>query len=230
VVVLEFLGVALALLAAAATFELEGPALTITYSVIVCVGMYLTLQLKQKLHHAQAVGFLLIPVFLHSLTMWQGIGRTKSAASTNIDAILSWWVLSLELLGIGYLFYKKSKSEDNKEAVTISAAYLIGGVFLSLYTLWHTLEIFIAKADTAHATALAISTMLGLGLYVISRIESYKKSMYTGAAVLGFVVVRLLLVEVWDMALFQRVIIFSFIGILLMSTAFIKPKRKEGSS
>jgi len=138
-----------------------------------------------------------------------------------------WGLLATELFILGYLFYKESVAKQLKEAVTLSAVYLIGSIYLALFTLWKVLESSITDADTAHAIALVLCTIVGIGLYFISKVESHKKSMYTGASILGFVVIRLLFVEVWTMELFQRVIVFILIGILLMSTSFIKAKREE---
>jgi len=229
-VIIEYLGVALALLAAAATFELDGPALTITYSIIVCVGIFLMLKINQKLQHAQALGFLLIPVFLHSYSVWESRKYTFNRGveiTTDYSTLFVWGLLATELFILGYLFYKESVAKQLKEAVTLSAVYLIGSIYLALFTLWKVLESSITDADTAHAIALVLCTIVGIGLYFISKVESHKKSMYTGASILGFVVIRLLFVEVWTMELFQRVIVFILIGILLMSTSFIKAKREE---
>jgi hypothetical protein len=48
-----------------------------------------------------------------------------------------------------------------------------------------------------------------------------------GGVLIGVVVGRLLLVEVWDMALAGRIVTFFIIGTLLMSTAFIGRRPKE---
>jgi len=226
-VVLEYVAVALALLAAAATFELEGPALSITYSALVSAGIFLVLQLNRQLRSAQAVGLLFIPVFLHSIVLWQSNMLSYSSISQPIryDHLIIWWVLVLEIFAIGYYFYRSAMKQQLRDAVTISAAYLIAGTFLGLFALWHQLEAIVANPDTAHSIALIISTLVGIVVYFVSRVNAYKKSTYTGAAVLGFVVLRLLFVEVWSMDLVPRVIVFSLIGLLLMSTAFVKPRK-----
>jgi hypothetical protein len=49
-----------------------------------------------------------------------------------------------------------------------------------------------------------------------------------GGLLIGFVILRLLLVDIWDMEIGGRVIVFILVGILLMSTAFISRRIVSG--
>ncbi|MBI4021961.1 MAG: hypothetical protein HY372_01255, partial [Candidatus Andersenbacteria bacterium] len=57
-----------------------------------------------------------------------------------------------------------------------------------------------------------------------------------GAVLLGFVVLRLLFIDVWKLALTGRIITFFLVGALLVSTAFLgrrhaaRPRASEASS
>lgn len=226
-VILEYTAVALALVASAATFELDGDVLTITYSLLACVGIFLTLAITRDVKHAQTAGFLLLPVFLRSLVLWLDTNTYGIfGGGTTFSQLITWWTLAVELAVLGYYFYKQGKTSQNKDVLSNAAVYLIGGLGLSLLSLWESVSYIISQADTAHAVSLVTFTIIGLFLYIYGRLNFRKKTMYSGAAILGFVVFRLLAVEIWTMVLFQRVIIFSLIGILLMATAFIKPQKK----
>lgn len=72
--------------------------------------------------------------------------------------------------------------------------------------------------DTAVMIALAIYTIAGIGAYFSGR------RVY-GGLLLGFVIARLLLVDVWRMELTGRIITFFLVGALLMSTAFLSRKK-----
>ena len=51
--------------------------------------------------------------------------------------------------------------------------------------------------------------------------KEHKEVTLSGGILLGFVVLRLLLVDVWAMDLVGRIITFVVIGVLLISTAFM---------
>jgi uncharacterized membrane protein len=67
-----------------------------------------------------------------------------------------------------------------------------------------------------------VYTVLGLILFIKGRTGDRKTTLTAGGVLLGFVVLRLLLIDVWQMELFGRVVTFAAIGVLLVSTAFIK--------
>lgn len=228
-VVLEYTAVALALLAIAATFELDGPVLTITYSLLSCTGIFLTQAITKNIKYSIAAGILLMPVFLHSFSYPVLRDNWSPDYRNYIDYryLVTWWVLTLETLGLGYYFYQQGKKQEDEEIRLGAAFYLISSLAIGLLSIWRTVSMIMNESVAAVAVSLVIYTVLGLFLYIYGKVNGKKKTMYSGAVVLGIVVFRLLFVEIWNMVLFQRVIVFSLIGILLMSTAFIKAKNKE---
>jgi len=73
---------------------------------------------------------------------------------------------------------------------------------------------------------LVIYTIIGLITYIYGKTNEYKIVILYGGVLLGFVVVRLLFIEVWDMELTGRIITFFLVGALLISTAFLGRKKK----
>ena len=70
--------------------------------------------------------------------------------------------------------------------------------------------------------ALLIYLITGLTLYIEGRSMGSQGLKIAGAALIAIVVGRLLLVEVWAMTITGRIIIFTIVGVVLISTAFIK--------
>jgi uncharacterized membrane protein len=64
-------------------------------------------------------------------------------------------------------------------------------------------------------------TITGIAVYIYGKNTMTRGAVVYGAGLIGFVVARLLLIDIWDMNLFGRVITFVGVGILLMATAFI---------
>jgi hypothetical protein len=85
----------------------------------------------------------------------------------------------------------------------------------------------IQNTDTAVTICLIIYTIIGLIFYLKGQFKSSKTLRLYGAILLGFVVGRLLIIDVWKMALSGRITIFFLVGILLMSTAFLGRKSQE---
>ena len=82
--------------------------------------------------------------------------------------------------------------------------------------------------DMATMTTLVIYTIFGLIAYFSGLYGDDLARRTYGIALLAFVVIRLIIVDVWQMELFGRVITFLAIGVLLMSTAFLTKKKKNG--
>jgi uncharacterized membrane protein len=80
--------------------------------------------------------------------------------------------------------------------------------------------------DVATTVSLIVYTVLGLSFLVLGRINESKSWQLCGGVLLGAVVLRLLLIDVWQMDLVGRIITFFVVGTLLISTAFIKKVKK----
>jgi hypothetical protein len=81
VLVLEYAGIAMALLAAAAAFELEGPVLIVTHSVLVSVAMLLSWIVTKKPAISQKVGLLFLLVLLQLFTLLGSITAQRERLS-----------------------------------------------------------------------------------------------------------------------------------------------------
>jgi uncharacterized membrane protein len=63
-------------------------------------------------------------------------------------------------------------------------------------------------------------------VYVYGRRHDLPLTRSIGMAILGFVVLRLLLIDIWQLDLAGRIITFFIIGVMFVSTAFL-PKHQH---
>jgi uncharacterized membrane protein len=95
--------------------------------------------------------------------------------------------------------------------------------------LWLSLKTAL-PASLSTAVALDIYTIIGLVAYFKGiRIESTMLRKY-GLTIIGLIIARLFIVDLWDMETTARIITFFLVGVLLVSTAFFGKKEKEKKS
>jgi len=220
--IFEYTLLALIMLAAAANFALEGPVLQTAFICLVAAAAFLAQTILHNPRTGQALALLLIPFAVLNISV---VNSHSRYLITNTDPYLLLSLISGITIYLGLYWYKRHRNLDNSSVSNISAAYSIGGYFLALFTFWKFLEFFLpANIDIAHGISLVTFTLLGLAGYFWGRNTNHTKTHFTSLAVLVVVIARLLLVEVWDMNLVERVIVFLLIGGLLMVTGL---KRRD---
>jgi len=216
--------VAVAMLATATAVELEGAALTIAYTIesaLIPILIYFT---TKDLKASATSSFLLIGPIILSLGNLERYYRSNLVISEDFFVLA---LLSIALICLGLMFKRVKKSLQVLDLNIDNVWLIVGSVYL--YTLiWTTLHIAM-REDYAVATtiALIIFTVVGLvkyfyGISIGSRIlRNY------GGIFLGLVVLRLIFIDVWDMEMSVRIVVFVLVGLLLISTAFISKKIKN---
>ena len=96
---------------------------------------------------------------------------------------------------------------------SIAALYGVGIIWLASHA--------IMAHDIATLFSLAAYTIIGMALYVRGLTKSSGVLRVAGELLMGFVVIRLLLVDVWQLPMPLRIVTFFLIGVLLISTAFM---------
>jgi len=107
-----------------------------------------------------------------------------------------------------------------------SILHLILGSIFAMLTIWRSME-FLLSYTWAHGVSLVIFTLAGLFFFFRGLRSEHKGPYFAGMAVLSFVALRLLLVEMWIMPLTGRIVFFALIGLLLLSTAFFLKQSHE---
>jgi len=134
----------------------------------------------------------------------------------------------LLLVGLFYFFVNKEEKPEEKSGVIfrVYTAMIIVGSFYLYALIWLTLMSIYSHA-VAVTISLAIYTIIGIASYFFGKFEDRIVYRNYGAAMILFVVGRLILIDVWEMELAVRIVAFIFIGVLLVATAFIVKGNKK---
>ncbi|OIO51243.1 MAG: hypothetical protein AUJ45_01040 [Parcubacteria group bacterium CG1_02_50_68] len=218
--------VAVAFIAAATTTQLNGAALTIALAIEVCLLVAVVLALTKDTKVATSTSLLFIaPVLLSFANMTRYI-ISKEILTKDSFVLL---ILSISLIVAGRLIRMVGKERNVAESNNICVVLIVLGTMYIWFIIWCFLHISMPLTqDIATLVALTVYTIAGLVAYFIGLFRSDTARRVYGAALLIFVVARLLVVDVWSMALSGRVITFFVIGILLMSTAFLTKRKSVG--
>lgn len=209
--------VSLGLLAAATASVFEGEVLAIVYTIQITILVVLASRVLGNYDVAGRLSWLyLAPIILtvESLDSYQW--QTGDIFHSDSLVIIN---LILCLSAAAYVLHAGQDKTDEP----VSAASTLT-VFASLYAVaWVWLATHAALAyEQGTMVALLIYLITGLTLYIEGRSMGSQGLKIAGAALIAIVVGRLLLVEVWAMTITGRIIIFTIVGVVLISTAFIK--------
>lgn len=212
--------VALCLLVAATANEFEGALLTIVYTVQLLSIVLIADTVVMNSSVARKLAWLFLPLTFVALQHF--VSPAWQDGVLHSDFFASFIVMTA-LLVVGL---KLNQGRTGTTQIdTISQTLLIFSGSYALILIW---LVFHAVLATGPATAFSLVTYTigGLIFYVTGRLESNKNMVTIGMALIAGVVVRLLVVDVWALQLEQRIILFFVIGVLLLSTAFIKKGTK----
>ncbi len=215
-------GMSICFLGAATAFELSGPALTIAYSLEIAFLSFFAVYLTKKPKIGQALSLLLSIPIIMSLESLNSYHWKDGILHDHFFVIAILGVITLAL-GVYFRLVKDDIEEENKKPIvllTVSSLVLGGFYFMSL--IWLSLHSLIKTDDIATMISLTIYTIFGLFLYIVGKVKDLKGFAIAGGVLLGLVIARLLLVEIWDMDIAEKIVTFFVIGALLISTAFIK--------
>ncbi|MFT5036835.1 MAG: hypothetical protein ACI9VM_000400 [Candidatus Azotimanducaceae bacterium] len=208
------------LLAAATAAELDGALLTIAYTVEAAALVYAASALRDPLLAGRMSLLLIAPVVMS----FEHVASRAWRDGFLHEDFFALLILSFVLFITGLVLYA-TKEESTKDS-PISAGLILAGSLYALLLVWLVTHSVMGD-DSATMISLVIYTILGITLFVRGRVYDHKTRRVLGGLLLGFVTLRLLFVDVWQMELIGRVITFAAIGVLLMSTAFIGKNKKQ---
>lgn len=209
-------------LAIAVSFELEGSTALIAYIALTTIGAWLAGAISRNYKTGQFFGAPFIILF------FAAAGEVSYYRVWN--EIIVTGILAAAITLLGFFWYSKL-SYDQEDVVKpipeLVTVYFYGAIVASVMFLWMFFEKIVPYEDTAHGLALVTYALVGVSMYGYGQLNGYRKTKIAGSVLLGGVIARLLLVEVWNMVLAARVIVFILIGGLLMGVAFLRPQTKE---
>jgi len=205
---------------AATAAELSGEVLTLAFTVEVAAIILIAQRLFAPKIAEKLVYLLALPIVL-SLESIDSRAWNDSILHADFVALVTIGG-ALGAIGITFLFAEVVTDTARRIAkvlLGLSLGYLLMLIWLVLHA--------ILPADVATTSALIIYTVLGLGIFFYGQIHNTRTLQIVGGVILGGVVTRLLLIDVWQMDLVGRIITFFAVGTLLISTAFVGKKKKR---
>lgn len=222
--------ISLLLLAIATEAELKGTALTIAYVFEIMVLSLLTLRLLKNVRLASILALLFgVPVLLSSENIF-------SSAWLRGAIHEDFFVLTILMGVLAYVGYEIVRaSEKMSESHAVGKLLMVVSALYGLLLIWLVLHVPTVLPDEAGTMlTLIIYTVIGLSVHIRGTRSGRSELRLGGALLLGFVVLRLLTVDVWQMELTGKIITFAAIGALLIGTAFVRktalPKNREEQS
>ncbi len=217
-------GVGVAMLVAATAVELRGAALTIAYTIESGLIVVATYAFTKDIRAARRSSLMIAGPLVMSLSSMASPLWNRGVFHKDFFVIL---ILGCVLFGLGAFFRSRSHIvEQNDESKGLAVGMIVGGSVLLYVLIWLSLNAALENHDYAVMIALIVYTLVGLVAYFMGNASGQRVLKLYGASLLGFVVLRLLLVDVWGMALAGRIVTFFIVGALLMSTAFLGRKHR----
>ena len=219
-----YVGVSIAMLAAATSAELGGATLTIAYTIEGGIIALIAYAVLRDIKIAERASLLLICPAILSIGSMNSHAWATSVVHKDFFVLL---ILGLTLLGLGVFFLRHIKETEDKEPHRINATLLVLGSAYLYILLWLSLQAGFLNKSTAVMISLVVYTIIGLTTYFYGLKKEKKILQLYGGALVGLVVGRLLFVDVWKMEIAGRIVTFFLIGALLVSTAFLGKKKNK---
>ncbi len=209
--------VGVALLGIATSIEFSGPTLVIALTLEAALVTLLTMMLRGATPALRVSMIFLIPMML-SFSSMDSFAWRDSIMHADFFVLFT---LAASLLGLG-TFFALVKHEDS-DAVQLAIGQIIVGSLYAYALLWLSLHALLDDT-TAVVMSLIIYTIIGIVVYVVGQVQNWNAWRVYGGVLVGAVVVRILLVDIWNMDMAGKIVTFLVIGTLLMSTAFFQTK------
>jgi uncharacterized membrane protein len=217
-----YAGVGVTLLGVATGIELDGPALTVATiiqaTLILVIGHHLT----RNAHHVPILALpFLIPLLqsfesMDSNYWYVGIIHEHSAIMVLMIAMLAL---------IGSYFEEQKRLVGEAEGQILGSmrniAWTLAGLYLAVFT-WLAMHALFVTEDGGTTATLFLYTLTASVMFMRAQKSGLRWQRMTAITLLAFVVGRLLLVEVWSMALAGRIVTFLGIGVVLIVVAWLE--------
>lgn len=211
-------------LALALAAKLDGAMLTIAWSLeaALCALVVYAITLEKSIAQGASIAFI-VPI----LASFGQITSPSWEVGIFHESALALVLLAVFLLAVGALLRGHDGVEDLLSKSVDGGTILM--VLASIYAgvlIWLSSPTFFGAAFAVMGS-LIVYTLYGLFFYMRGRMHDHAESRAYGGIVLGLVIARLLIVDVWNMELSGRIVTFLLVGALLMTTAFVGRSKEE---
>jgi hypothetical protein len=215
-----YAGVGLAMLVAATSVQVSGAVFGTALTIELAIVPVLVYMVLKELSISKFLTLLMVIPALMSF-------EYMSSYSWQYQLIESFSFLFVLGVSLSCLAYFYQGHEEIPTSRDFKRTLFIASSVYGFIIIWRFLDYMFVQTDIAVMISLIIYTVCGLYAYLYGKFHSNKVILFYGGAILGFVVGRLLLVEIWSMTIGGKIVTFFAIGALLMSTAFIGRKKKK---
>jgi uncharacterized membrane protein len=217
--------VGVAFIGAATAAHLQGAPLTIAFTVeVFLIAMNVLLFTKNTTATASASWLFLVPAML-SLDSISKYSNSTDLFSEHFFVII---LMAAVLVVTGRMITTLTGKDQKNKDTSVGSGLVIVGMFYAGYLVWSFIHNFmIGDPDMATFVSLLLFTLVGVSAYFAGLYGNDMARKTYGIILISIVVGRLMLIDVWNMELFGRVITFLGVGILLMSTAFLTKRKKH---
>jgi uncharacterized membrane protein len=220
-----YAGVGLAMLAAATAMELEGASLTIAYTVESALVPLIAWVVLRNIKIAERLSLLLVgPVALSFSSINSFSWKTDGFLNKDFFVLFN---LGLILMALGLIFWLQGGERKDKESEKFGSILMMAGSVYGYVLLWLSLPAAHVSPSSSVMICLAVYTVIGLIAYFYGLANEKNGLRLYGGILVGFVVARLLIIDVWKMEMSGRIITFFVIGAMLVSTAFLGRRNKN---
>lgn len=226
--ILVYGGIAMGLIAAAIAFELNGPALTLAYTIqsgAISVGAaYL---MKSRKIGEKASALLLVPIGLSSGSIVSNVWVNGAMISSDFFVLL---ILMVVLFGVGS-YFKYIHPQKTREAPGGNLHLLVGLAYFMIL-IWLELKaagVTFANGDSTLGPLLAliIYAVMGFTFYSRGKKTALKEWIYVGGGIMGLTSLILVFGKGWGEHFNLKIFEAIFIGALFIRTAWIKDPPKK---
>lgn len=205
---------------------LNAPEITLGLLVIAIINIVIAQRTAPNSKLSTYVSFILA---LPCLSALKSITSQSWAINPiNMDGLIL-FLVSISLFATGLWFRKLNNKDFIEERKIASHVKLILGSIYSFCLIWLISTNSLDKSISI-ALSLSIYTVVGLICYYAGLKKPSTVLRKYGLILLGLIITRLFIIDLWNMEIAGRITTFFAVGILLISTAFLsktKNKNKE---
>ena len=215
-----YAGVGVALLGAATALELEGPHLTIAFTCEAALLVWLGYKVTGMV---RAVPVLLLPGLVPLfMTLESMTAREWRSSIFHADAFAVVF-FALVVLGLGYFFYEERVrlGEEVRGMIkTVASGLLVLSGLYGLALIW-LVSHALFTGDVGTTVALTLYALLGGAFYLVGHASGVHWQRIVGAVLFIGVAAWLILIEMGDMRIEERVLTFIGVGVIAMVFAWV---------
>ncbi len=203
----------------ATAYELSGSALVIAYTLEVTALVLLAKFVVRSDDAASKASVVALVPMILSLESFGHYAYAREVFTKDFFALVL-------VIGMAWLFSRILRRNEVSAGVGAARIFFAAAVLSSLAFIWPFMRAIFQDDATATTVTLFIYTVIGMYCYVTGKLKEHTEMRRFGSILLLLVTGHLLLIDVWNMDVGGRIVTFSVIGVLFMSTAFIGKKQE----